>query len=187
MTKRKTHRSRCANETCGKQFRHADPAAKACSSNCKQVLYRIRRKAKEEAEQERESAAETQRVLERLKQQAQRQGAPTTWSATTKRVEKGSPPSQPARHLYHLVDADGLGRCGIPQVGEDHVTTVKEFVALATMGVALCSGCVSDVNRARRERRPKWTVGLADPAPEAGVITITMPTHAPMTPLGRRH
>ena len=30
MTKRKRHRSRCENDVCRRQFRHAAPAAKAC-------------------------------------------------------------------------------------------------------------------------------------------------------------
>jgi hypothetical protein len=80
MKKRKTRRSRCANETCGKQFRHADPAAKACSSNCKQVLYRHRRKAKEEAEKERERKEQRTRFIanfrkQRALEEAERQAA----------------------------------------------------------------------------------------------------------------
>ena len=31
MKNRKTRRSRCASETCGRQFRHADPSAATCS------------------------------------------------------------------------------------------------------------------------------------------------------------
>ena len=48
MTKRKTRRSRCASDTCGKQFRHADPNAATCSPACRQRVSRISRKAKQE-------------------------------------------------------------------------------------------------------------------------------------------
>ena len=49
MTKRKTLRSRCASDTCGRQFRHADPSAATCSPACRQRVCRIRQKAKKEA------------------------------------------------------------------------------------------------------------------------------------------
>ena len=48
MTKRKTRRSRCASDTCGKQFRHADPNAATCSPACRQRVSRINRKAEQE-------------------------------------------------------------------------------------------------------------------------------------------
>ena len=55
----KTLRSRCAE--CGKQFRHADPLARACSSACRQRLYRQRLKAREQAEQEHREAERQER------------------------------------------------------------------------------------------------------------------------------
>ena len=55
----KTLRSRCAE--CGKQFRHADPLARACSSACRQRLYRQRLKARKQAEQERREAERQER------------------------------------------------------------------------------------------------------------------------------
>ena len=181
MSKRKTRRSRCANESCGKQFRHADPGAKACSSNCKQVLYRINRKRNEEY---RKAAAEEWRRL--VDQAAQRRVAEAERSATARHVEEGSPPAFP---LYHLVDADKLGRCGVHQLGGDHATSVKEFRTLAGLGVDLCKGCVGAVNRALERREREWIGGigpLGTRAPEAGGITITIPKRAPMTPLNSR-
>ena len=178
MNKRKTRRSRCANESCGKQFRHADPGAKACSSNCKQVLYRINRKRNEE---DKKAAAEIWRRL--VEQARQRRVAEAERSATARHVEEGSPPAFP---LYHLVDADKLGRCGVYQLGEDLATSLKEFITLARMGVDLCKGCVGAVNRALE---PRWIGGsgpLGTRAPEAGVITIGMPKRPPMTPLNSR-
>ena len=104
-------------------------------------------------------------------------------------LKNGNPPSQPARHLYHLVDADKLGRCGVHQLGGDHATSVKEFRTLAGLGVDLCKGCVGAVNRALERREREWIGGigpLGTRAPEAGGITITIPKRAPMTPLNSR-
>ena len=123
MNKRKTRRSRCANETCGKQFRHADPAAKACSSNCKQVLYRHRRKAKEEAEKERERKEKRTRFIacweeQKAEEQAQRQAAEAEWQAAERErfaaarqaeeEERRSQP-KPKRNPYPTFGIGGLG------------------------------------------------------------------------------
>ena len=123
MNKRKTRRSRCANETCGKQFRHADPAAKACSSNCKQVLYRHRRKAKEEAEKKRGLSALARHLMRDVKkleaeEEAQRQAAEAEWQAAERErfaaarqaeeEERRSQP-KPKRKRYPTVGIGGLG------------------------------------------------------------------------------
>ena len=123
MKKRKTRRSRCANETCGKQFRHADPAAKACSSNCKQVLYRRNRKANEEAEKERErkekyarinAYLQKERALEQAQRQAaeaERQAAELERFAAARQAEEEERRSQPKpkRNPYPTVGIGGLG------------------------------------------------------------------------------
>ena len=188
MTKRKTRRSRCASDTCGKQFRHADPNAATCSPACRQRVSRINRKA--EQERVRTAAAYQWIALRRKRQdEAKAEQDAAERSATARHVEEGSPPSQPARHLYHLVDADKLGRCGVHQLGGDHATSVKEFRTLAGLGVDLCKGCVGAVNRALERREREWIGGigpLGTRAPEAGGITITIPKRAPMTPLNSR-
>ena len=185
MTKRKTRRSRCASDTCGKQFRHADPSAATCSPACRQRESRKERKAKQERER-REKYQRMAAVFLKRTALAKAEQDAAERSATARHVEEGSPPSQPARHLYHLVDADKLGRCGVHQLGGDHATSVKEFLTLAGMGVDLCKGCVGAVNRALE---PRWFGGLGPlgtRAPEAGVITIGMPKRPPMTPLNSR-
>ena len=50
----------------------------------------------------------------------------------------------PALIVTHLVDGNGLGRCG-GDVGpsNNHATTVEDFRRLAELGVALCEKCVS--------------------------------------------
>ena len=67
MKKRKTRRSRCASDTCGKQFRHADPSAATCSPACRQRVFRIRRKAKQE---ERERSEKYERMTAAVRKQA---------------------------------------------------------------------------------------------------------------------
>ena len=190
MKNRKTRRSRCASDTCGKQFRHADPSAATCSPACRQRVFRIRRKAKQKRERwetvERAAAALLKR---RTLLEAEGQGAETERSATARHVEEGSPPSEPARQKCHLVDADGLGRCGVHQVGENHATSVKAFITLARLSVPLCEGCVGAVNRESDRRARREPIGgLGNPPPPARVILIPeMPDRAPMTPLGLRY
>ena len=67
MKNRKTRRSRCASDTCGKQFRHADPSAATCSPACRQRVFRIRRKAKQE---ERERSEKYERMTAAVRKQA---------------------------------------------------------------------------------------------------------------------
>ena len=114
MTKRKTRRSRCVNESCQKQFRHADPAAQACSSNCKQVLYRIRRKAREEAEQERERTEKYARFLAAVRkrdelEQAERQAAEREREAAARQAEEERRRSQPRPKPASEPDDRGRG------------------------------------------------------------------------------
>ena len=186
MKQRKFLRSRCKYERCRTQFRHANPAAEYCKAACRTAVYRINRKKKEEDERSEKYAQMSQTFLKERAQEVQRLGAETERSATARHVEEGSPPSEPARRKYHLVDADGLGRCGVHQVGEDHATSVEEFRVLERLSVDICKGCVGAVNRAL-DRHARRVGGLGDPPPKAGVITITMPDRAPMTPLGRRY
>lgn len=70
---------RCINPPCGRQFRHASPLAKTCSSACKQAVYRARRKEAAELEaarQEFERTVKYQRILlEVRRREAERQAA----------------------------------------------------------------------------------------------------------------
>ena len=97
--KTKTLRSRCA--ACGKQFRHADPVARACSPACRQRLYRQRLKAREQVEQERIEAERREQV----RALAERMMAKQASEATPEPSEPRHPP-EPApapRRRYHHV------------------------------------------------------------------------------------
>ena len=114
MSKRKVHRSRCINPTCGKQFRHADPSAKTCSSACRQAVCRARRKEEAELEaarQEAEQVAKWERIkLEVRRQHAERQAA-------AREAEQGAvddldhPPLPPRRKPKRKLCLSGF--CGI--------------------------------------------------------------------------
>ena len=96
MTKRKTRRSRCASDTCGKQFRHADPNAATCSPACRQRVSRISRKAKQE---KRERAEKYERMAAVGKQmalaEAERQAAERERQAAARQAEEERRRSQP--------------------------------------------------------------------------------------------
>ena len=59
----------------------------------------------------------------------------------------------PALSVTHLVDGNGLGRCGV-QGGpsKKHATTEEEFIRLAKQGVDLCEKCVSVTVSRQRAR-----------------------------------
>ena len=110
MTKRKTRRSRCASDTCGKQFRHADPSAATCSPACRQRVFRIRRKAKQERER-RElyvlfmAARRKQQALAEAEQQA----AERELQAAARQAEEERRRSQPQPQPTPEPDDRGRG------------------------------------------------------------------------------
>ena len=96
MKNRKTRRSRCASDTCGRQFRHADPSAATCSPACRQRVCRIRRKAKQERERRERyvrfmAAFRKQQALA----QAEQQAAERERQAAARQAEEERRRSQP--------------------------------------------------------------------------------------------
>ena len=111
MKNRKTRRSRCASETCGRQFRHADPSAATCSPACRQRVCRIRRKAKQESDR-RETYVRMAAAL--LKQQAlakaEQQAAERERQAAARQAEEERRRSQPQPKPAPEPDDRGRGR-----------------------------------------------------------------------------
>ena len=111
MKNRKTRRSRCASDTCGRQFRHADPSAATCSPACRQRVCRIRRKAKQERER-REMFARF--MAARRKQQAlakaEQQAAERERQAAARQAEEERWRSQPQPKPAPEPDDRGRGR-----------------------------------------------------------------------------
>ena len=96
MNKRKSLRSRCKNEFCQKQFRHAYPSAEFCSAACRQAVYRIRHKAKKEPVLSEKYARIAATLLKRgTLPEAEGQGTESARSAPEP-VEEPSRPSEPA-------------------------------------------------------------------------------------------
>ena len=111
MKNRKTRRSRCASETCGRQFRHADPSAATCSPACRQRVCRISRKAK----QEREHREKYQRIAAALLKRtalakAERQAAERERQAAARQAEEERRRSQPQPQPAPEPDDRGRGR-----------------------------------------------------------------------------
>ena len=111
MKNQKTRRSRCASETCGRQFRHADPSAATCSPACRQRVSRINRKAK----QERERRDKYQRIAAAfLKRtalaEAERQAAERERYAAARQAEEERRRSQPQPQPAPAPDPRGEGR-----------------------------------------------------------------------------
>ena len=98
MNKRKSLRSRCKNEFCQKQFRHAYPSAEFCSAACRQAVYRIRQKAKQEEPVLSEKYARIAAALR--KPEAQRQAELERARSAPKPVEEQRRPSEPAAPAY---------------------------------------------------------------------------------------
>ena len=127
MTKRKTRRSRCASDTCGKQFRHADPNAATCSPACRQRVSRISRKAKQE---KRERAEKYERMAAVGKQmalaEAERQAAEQERQAAARQAEEERRRSQPQPKPAPEPDDRGRGWVGIGGLGplEEPVQTI---------------------------------------------------------------
>ena len=127
MTKRKTRRSRCASDTCGKQFRHADPNAATCSPACRQRVSRISRKAKQE---KREHDEKYERMAAAVGKQmalaeAERQAAERERHAATRQAEEERRRSQPQPKPAPKPD-DRRGWVGIGGLGpyEEPVQTI---------------------------------------------------------------
>ena len=111
MKNRKTRRSRCASDTCGKQFRHADPSAATCSPACRQRVFRIRRKAKQE---ERERSEKYERMTAAVRKQAalaeaERQAAERERQAAARQAEEERRRSQPQPQPAPEPDDRGRG------------------------------------------------------------------------------
>ena len=111
MTKRKTLRSRCASDTCGRQFRHADPSAATCSPACRQRVCRIRRKAKQERERwEMVVRLRAARRKEQALAEAERQAAERERQAAARQAEEERRRSQPQPKPAPEPDPRGEGR-----------------------------------------------------------------------------
>ena len=105
MRKSKNLRSRCRNESCGKQFRHADERAEFCSAACRQAVYRIRLKANKKLVLSEKYARIAAAFVQG--QEAGRQGTELERSAPEP-VEEPSRPSEPAEaapkpYYHHII------------------------------------------------------------------------------------
>ena len=130
MKKRKTRRSRCASDTCGRQFRHADPSAATCSPACRQRVCRISRKAK----QEREHREKYQRIAAALLKRtalakAERQAAERERQAAARQAEEERRRSQPQPQPAPEPDDRGRGY----MLGGMWVSTEPEQTITITM------------------------------------------------------
>ena len=106
MTKRKTLRSRCASDTCGRQFRHADPSAATCSPACRQRVSRISRKAEQE---KREHAEKYERMAAAVGkrdalEEAERQAAERERHAAARQAEEERRRSQRFVHITSMIE-----------------------------------------------------------------------------------
>ena len=109
MRKSKNLRSRCRNEFCRKQFRHADPAAEYCSAACRQAVYRIRLKANKKLVLSEKYARIAAAFVQG--QEAGRQGTELERSAPEP-VEEPSRPSEPAEaapYYPHVITPTRVG------------------------------------------------------------------------------
>ena len=78
----KTHRSRCTNPKCGRQYRHEQTGSQTCSDACRQAVYR-QRKADNEAEAE----ALAQFAVEAARQEQMRKATAHALQLRSKRRE----------------------------------------------------------------------------------------------------
>ena len=110
MTKRKTLRSRCASDTCGRQFRHADPSAATCSPACRQRESRKERKEKQQREL-RERYLRIAAVVRKRQAiaEAERQAAERERHAAARQAEEERRRSQPQPQPAPVPDDRGQG------------------------------------------------------------------------------
>ena len=110
MTKRKTRRSRCASDTCGRQFRHADPSAATCSPACRQRVCRKKRKAKQERERREKYQRIAAVVLKRTAlAKAEQDAAERERHAAARQAEEERRRSQPQPKPAPVPDDRGPG------------------------------------------------------------------------------
>ena len=167
MTKRKTRRSRCASDTCGKQFRHADPSAATCSPACRQRESRKERKAKQERER-REKYQRMAAVFLKRTALAKAEQDAAERSATARHVAKHAKPHGTCTTWLTPTSWGAV-------VFTSWVGTMQPARSSEPSHLQGLCWCSQPRARAARLYGSADSGPLGTRAPEAGVITITMP------------